>query len=184
MSLSVRGTYDGAMFGPLLLVFLVVPLIELFLIVQVSQSLGVLETILLLIVVSVVGAWLVRREGLSVMRRVQDQLQAGKMPTDALIDGAMILGGGALMLTPGFLTDAIGVSLMLPPVRAIFRPFVAKAVRSRVQVVSPFGDSLGGQSGGKSTGFGRGRSRRGPVYDADSREQPDSSDGFEELPPT
>ncbi|MEE9416785.1 MAG: FxsA family protein [Acidimicrobiales bacterium] len=172
------------MFGPLLLLFLVVPLVELFLIVQVSQSLGVLETIVLLILVSVIGAWLVRREGLSVMRRVQDQLNAGKMPTNALIDGAMILGGGALMLTPGFLTDAVGISLLLPPIRALLRPIVAKAVKSRVQIISPLGGATGTTAGGGAAGFGRGRGRRGPVYDADSREQSESNDGFEEFPPS
>ncbi len=187
------------MFGPLLLLFLVVPLIELYLIVQVSSGFGLLPTIAMLILVSVVGAWLVRREGTSVIKRVQDQLGRGKMPTNELIDGAMIVGGGALMLTPGFLTDIFGVSLLLPPVRAILRPFVAKAVKSRVQVVSPFGgmmgdsDSPGGfgnpfgsgdssgnagsSSGSGFGGFGFGnagrKKNRGDVFDADSTDTTD-----------
>ncbi len=162
------------MFGPLLLLFLVVPLIELFIIIQVSGSLGVLETVAILILVSVVGAWLVRREGTSVLRRVQEQLNAGKMPTNELIDGAMIVGGGALMLTPGFLTDGIGVALLLPPVRAVLRPFLAKAVQKRVKVVNPFGgvgstNPFGAPPGNSRGGFGFGtRKPRGPVHDADS----------------
>lgn len=141
------------MFGPLLLLFLVVPLIELYLIIQVSSGFGLLPTIAMLILVSIVGAWLVRREGTNVIKRVQDQISSGKMPTNELIDGAMIVGGGALMLTPGFLTDIIGISLLLPPVRAILRPFVAKAVKSRVQIVSPFGGVMG------DNGFGDGNTR-------------------------
>lgn len=177
------------MFGPLLLLFLVVPLIELYIIVQVSSGFGILPTIAVLILVSVVGAWLVRREGTSVLKRVQDQLSSGKMPTNELIDGAMIVGGGALMLTPGFLTDIIGVSLLLPPVRAIFRPFLAKAVKSRVQVVSPFGGMMGdgpGSAGGFGAnpfGFGgAGKKKRpGDVFDADST---DTTDRGKLDPPT
>ena len=137
-----------------------------------------LPTIGLLILVSIVGAWLVRREGTSVIKRVQDQLANAKMPTNELIDGAMIVGGGALMLTPGFLTDIIGVSLLLPPIRALLRPMVAKAVKSRVKVVSPFDGTMGSaqSSAGGFGGFGFGggfgnksaKSDRGDVFDVDS----------------
>ena len=90
------------MFPLLVLLFIVVPIVELYVIVQVAGGIGVLETIGLLIVVSVVGAWLVRREGLGVLRKVQTQLASGEMPTKQIVDGGLIMFAGALMLTPGF----------------------------------------------------------------------------------
>jgi UPF0716 protein FxsA len=105
----------------LALLFLVVPLVELFVIIQVGQSIGALNVIALLIVMSVAGGWLMKREGLGVLRRVQDQLQRGTVPGRELVDGFLILFGGALMLTPGFLTDILGLALLLPPVRAVIR---------------------------------------------------------------
>ncbi len=172
------------MFGLLLLVFIVVPLVEIFIIMQVTSGLGLLPTIGLLILMSVIGAWLVKREGLSVVTRVQDALNSGRMPRDELLDGAMILGGGALMLTPGFLTDLVGMSLLLPPVRALLRPLLAKAVKSRVTVATGIDPDMFRTSTTRRSGFGFGRSR-GPVYDADSTEKsrqsrrPDQT----ELPP-
>ena len=88
------------MFPLLLLLFLVVPILELYVIVQVAGSIGTLETIGLLIVVSVAGAWLVRREGLSVLRRIQVQLGQAQMPTKQIVDGGLIMFAGALMRTP------------------------------------------------------------------------------------
>ena len=112
------------MFGLLLLLFLIVPLVEIFIIAQVASGLGLLPTIGVLILMSVIGAWLVKREGLSVVERVQKTMSSGRMPHNELLDGAMILGGGALMLTPGFLTDLVGMSLLLPPVRALLRSLI------------------------------------------------------------
>lgn len=122
------------MFGLLLLLFLIVPIAELFVIVQVAQGIGTLETILLLIVVSVFGAWLVKHQGLSAMARVQLQLAQGKLPGDALIDGFLILFAGALLLTPGFLTDTLGFVLLIPPTRAIVRRIVAARFSHRIDV--------------------------------------------------
>ncbi len=113
------------------LLFLVIPLIEIYLIVQVGASLGVLPTIALLILVSVVGGWLVKREGVSVIARVRRDLEAGRIPTDSLVDGALIMGAGALLLTPGFLTDLVGVLLLLPPVRAVVRKALILRYRAK-----------------------------------------------------
>lgn len=118
---------------PLLaLLFLAVPIIELAVIVQVSDALGLVDTLALLVLVSLAGAWLVRREGLGVLRRVQHQLHAGQVPGRELVDGLLILVGGALMLTPGFVTDGVGLALMLPPVRAAVRAGLARRLRDRV----------------------------------------------------
>jgi UPF0716 protein FxsA len=105
----------------LFLVFIVVPIAELYVIVQVADLIGVLETIALLIVVSIVGTWLMKQQGMAVWRRLRTTLEQGRMPGDEVSDGAMILFGGALLLTPGFLTDILGLILLFPPTRAVIR---------------------------------------------------------------
>jgi UPF0716 protein FxsA len=116
------------------LLFLVVPIVELAVIIQVGGSIGVWNTLGLLVLMSVLGAWLMKREGLGVLRRMRRTVEAGGVPTTDLVDGFLILFGGALMLTPGFLTDGLGMALLLPPVRAVVRRvlrerFTAVAVR-------------------------------------------------------
>ncbi|MBK5289433.1 MAG: FxsA family protein [Acidimicrobiia bacterium] len=105
----------------LILALVVVPLIELFVIIQVGQWIGFLPTILLLIVISIAGGFLVKREGLSAWRRAQAQLRAGEIPAAELVDGALIMAAGAMLLTPGFVTDAIGVLLLIPAMRFLPR---------------------------------------------------------------
>ncbi len=101
--------------------FILVPIAELAVIVTVGRSIGFLPTFALLVGLSLLGAWLARREGLSAWRRLQLALAEGRVPTVEVADGAMILLAGALLLTPGFLTDVAGVLLLLPPVRAALR---------------------------------------------------------------
>jgi UPF0716 protein FxsA len=101
--------------------FILVPIAELAVIVTAGRSIGFLPTFVLLVGLSLTGAWLARREGLSAWRRLQLALAEGRMPTVEVADGAMILLAGALLLTPGFLTDVVGVLLLLPPVRAAVR---------------------------------------------------------------
>ncbi len=105
----------------LALLFLVIPILELAVIIQVGQSIGVLNTVGLLLLVSFVGAWLVKREGVGVWRRFTAQVHAGVVPTREIADGVLILFAGALLLTPGFLTDVLGLLLLFPPVRAALR---------------------------------------------------------------
>jgi UPF0716 protein FxsA len=116
----------------LVLLFLVMPLAELFVIIQVGQLIGVWWTILLLIADSVIGAWIVRREGARAWTALQNALTAGKMPSTEIADGALILLGGAMMLTPGFVTDILGVVLMLPLTRPFFRRILATVVQKRL----------------------------------------------------
>ncbi|MDQ3661010.1 MAG: FxsA family protein [Actinomycetota bacterium] len=104
-----------------LIVLLVVPLVELWVIVSVASSVGVPETILLLVAISAAGAWLLKQQGMQTWRRLQLSLQRGAMPADEVTDGALILFGGALLLTPGFLTDLVGLLLLLPPTRAVVK---------------------------------------------------------------
>lgn len=118
----------------LALLFLVVPFVELYVLIQVGRAIGPLETIAVLVLVSVVGAWLVKREGLGVLRRAQARVRAGAVPGTELVDGVLILFAGALLLTPGFLTDVLAVLLLLPPVRAAVRGVATRALRRRAHL--------------------------------------------------
>jgi len=124
--------YAEDVFGIILLLFLVVPIAEIYVVVQVGASLGVLPTVGLLILISVAGAWLLRHQGLSVLARIQIKLANGEMPGKELVDGLLIVFAGALMLTPGFMTDAVGIFLMLPPTRALVRVGLMRRFGARV----------------------------------------------------
>ena len=155
-------------FGFLFVAFIVVPILEIFIITQVAGEIGWAETIFLVIAVSLAGAALVRREGLGVIRRIQNALGTARIPTNELADGAMIFFASALMLTPGFLTDALGLALLLAPIRAVLRPSLIAFFRRRVEVRTS--GVTGGVFGPGGPPFGQ---RRGPgfgrtVYDASS----------------
>jgi UPF0716 protein FxsA len=124
--------YDVGVLPLLIVLFVAVPIVELAVIIQVGQAIGVLETIALMLLVSVVGAWLVKREGIGVWRRAQRQIDAGQVPGRELVDAALIMLAGALLLTPGFLSDCLGILLLLPPVRAGLRHFIIARMRKRV----------------------------------------------------
>src|SRR5215213_7718653 len=97
------------MFVVLLLLFVVAPLVELYVIVQVAHLVGPPETILLLFGISVVGAWLAKRQGIAVLRRMQATVAEGKVPSREIVDGALVLFAAALMIAPGFLSDALAI---------------------------------------------------------------------------
>ncbi|MBW8824930.1 MAG: FxsA family protein [Acidobacteria bacterium] len=120
------------MLGVLFLVFVVLPIVELAVIIKVGAAIGVLNTIGLLLLMGALGSWLVKHEGLSVLRRVQLAMSEGRVPAAELLDGLLILVGGALMIAPGFLTDILGLSLMLPPVRAVVRRMLRGRIETRV----------------------------------------------------
>jgi UPF0716 protein FxsA len=116
----------------LVLAFIVAPLVELAVIIKVGGAIGVLNTLALLILLSVVGGWLVKWQGIAVLRRVQASLTAGQMPGNELIDGLLVLVAGALLLAPGFVSDALGLALLFPPVRAVVRRILVRRFRARV----------------------------------------------------
>lgn len=117
----------------LFILFIVVPLAELAVIIQVGQSVGVLPTIGLLIAVSIIGAFMVKLQGIGLFMRAQQKLARGEMPNDELIAGIAVLFAGALMLTPGFLTDALGLALLIPPIRKVLIGRVRRRYRGRLQ---------------------------------------------------
>jgi len=116
----------------LVLLFVVVPLVELYVIIQVGQAIGALWTIALLLLDSLFGAWLLRSQGRAVWARFRATLAAGRPPARETVDGALVIVGGTLMLAPGFITDAFGVLLLLPPTRALMRRGLMRHARSRL----------------------------------------------------
>lgn len=117
------------MFFRLLVLFTIVPLAELYLLLQVGSILGVGLTILLVVGTGVVGAYLARLEGWRTLRQMQENLHNGIAPTGELIDAALILGAGFLLITPGIVTDIVGFSLLFPPTRAALK----RAIRRRLE---------------------------------------------------
>jgi UPF0716 protein FxsA len=120
--------------GALFVVFVVVPLVEIYVLVQVGQVIGAAWTIVLLLLSGFIGAWLIRHEGGRAWRSLREALQSGRMPATEIADGTLILIGGTLMLAPGFITDAFGILLVLPFTRPIFRRLLAAAVARRMIV--------------------------------------------------
>jgi UPF0716 protein FxsA len=131
----------------LVLLFIVVPIAELFVIIQVGEAIGVLPTLALLIVDSILGSILMRSQGRSAWRRFNAAVAEGRIPHREVLDGALVIFGGALLLTPGFLSDILGALLLLPPTRAVLRGVVARRVLPRV-VVSGLGAFGPNGSGG------------------------------------
>jgi UPF0716 protein FxsA len=115
----------------LVLIFIVLPIAELYVIIQVGGAIGVMPTIALLIVDSFLGAALLRSQGRAAWRRFNETLAVGRVPAREVFDGTMIIIGGAFLLTPGFITDVIGLLLLIPPTRAIFRGIVARLASRR-----------------------------------------------------
>jgi UPF0716 protein FxsA len=118
----------------LVAIFIVVPLAELYVIFQVGDAIGVVWTILLLAADSVLGSLLLRSQGRSVWGRFNEALATGRMPHREVMDGVLVIFGGAFLITPGFITDIVGLILLIPPTRAIVRRLVVKRLGQRVEV--------------------------------------------------
>jgi UPF0716 protein FxsA len=118
----------------LLFLFIVVPIAELFVIIQVGQAIGVWWTIALLIADSVLGSMLMRSQGRAVWRRFNEAMQAGRVPAREVLDGVLVIFGGALLLTPGFISDVLGLLLLLPPTRALVRTLIVRRFAHRMVV--------------------------------------------------
>jgi len=117
---------------PLVLLFIVVPIAELAVLIQVGQAIGVWWTIAILVVDSILGSILMRMQGRVTWRRFNEAVQGGRIPAREVIDGALVILGGALLLTPGFITDILGLALLLPPTRALVRVVLARRLEHRL----------------------------------------------------
>jgi UPF0716 protein FxsA len=120
----------------LLLAFIVVPLVEIYVIIQIGQVIGAWWTILLLIADSILGSWLIKREGSRAWRALRSALDEGRMPARELADGMLILVGGTLMLTPGFVSDLFGILCILPVTRPLGRRVLTGIISRRLVGVS------------------------------------------------
>lgn len=136
----------------LLLLFTVVPLVEFSLLWEISKHITLLGTVLLVIATGVLGASLARWQGVRTLWRIREETAQGRMPGDALLDGVLILVAGAVLITPGVLTDALGFALLIPPLRALVKRGLRRWVAASVRVQA--GGFRGGSawSGGSSTG--------------------------------
>jgi len=128
----------------LALLFLLVPIAELYVIIQVGEAIGLGWTVVLLIADSVLGSLLLRAQGRAVWGRFNDTLAQGRVPHREVVDGVLVIFGGALLLTPGFLTDIVGVTFLLPPTRAVIRRFLMRRLGRRAQVRTPRGYDVEG----------------------------------------
>ncbi|MGF1726365.1 FxsA family protein [Photobacterium nomapromontoriensis] len=158
------------MFPILLFLFIVVPIVEIALFIQVGGFLGLWPTVGLVLVTAVVGASLVRSQGIATLMSVQNRLQQGELPAQQIVEGVMLAVAGVLLLTPGFMTDAMGMLILLPAPRAM----LAKQLMRRVKVQGMASGS------GFSGGFGQGPDfgQQGP-FNHHSRDDASNGDVFD-----
>lgn len=141
------------LFGRLFVLFVLVPVLELALLIQMGRVVGLLPTVALVLLTGVLGASLARREGVRVFFRFQSEIATGRLPGQALFDGLCVLVGGALLLTPGVLTDLVGFALLLPRsrrwIQSRLRRSLERGIRDgTVRVVTFSGFGAGGHTGG------------------------------------
>lgn len=124
------------MFTKLLLLFILVPVSELAIFIALGDKIGLAPTLGIIVLTAILGAYLTKSQGIKALNKYQQALAQGKLPHDEVMDGLMILIAGAVLLTPGFLTDAIGFSLLIPPLRRVIKAIVKDRLRERANVVS------------------------------------------------
>jgi UPF0716 protein FxsA len=134
----------------LFVLFIVVPIAELYVIIQVGQAIGVLPTIAILIADSLIGSFLLKVQGRAAWRRFNAAISEGRVPTREVLDGVLVVFGGALLLTPGFISDIVGILFLLPPTRAIIRRIALANVAARMAAsATTWGiGRMGGRRGG------------------------------------
>lgn len=120
------------------LFFLIVPFVEIYLLLQIGGIVGVFPTVLLVVFTAVLGAWLLRRQGFATWQRFQSNLSKGEIPAYEMIEGPILLVGGALLLTPGFFTDILGFACLVPQARRKFAQYVIENQLINMQAGSPF----------------------------------------------
>jgi len=166
----------------LILLFIVVPVAELYVIIKVGELIGVWPTLALLLADALLGSWLLKHEGRGAWRRFNQALAERRFPGREVADGALIIVGGTLLLTPGFLTDIVGVFLLLPPTRAISRRLLKRFTIGRFMVVGLPGSGQG--PFGAPPANGDRRPSRDYDFDATAEEVPDDGGSEPRLPRT
>jgi len=120
------------MLARLFVVFAVVPVLELYVLIKVGKLIGAWETVAILLAVSFAGAWLVRHQGFAILSRIQGELAAGRIPAAEMLDGFLVLVGGILLLTPGFITDFLGIIFLVPGGRFFLKQFLRRWLEQRL----------------------------------------------------
>jgi UPF0716 protein FxsA len=152
----------------LVVIFIVVPIAEIYVLIQIGEAIGFLPTVALLILDSVLGAALMRAQGRAAWMRFNRALAEGRVPGREVMDGALVIFGGALLLTPGFLSDILGLILLLPPTRAIVRAILVRRFGPRIAAGAASGaQARMGRLFQFETGAAGPRSRRPPAFDDD-----------------
>ena len=121
------------MFVRLLLLFTLVPIVELAVLIEIGQHLGMLPTVALVLATGALGAALARREGIQAFHRLRDSIGQGSFPGEAILDGVLILGGGLLLLTPGILTVLLGFAALVPGTRYFIKYYLKTAIERRIR---------------------------------------------------
>jgi len=120
-------------FTKLLIPFVIVPVTELYILIEVGKKIGSLTTIGIIILTGIIGAYLVKSQGFMILKKIQNDLNEGIMPGDSLIQGAIILAGGILLLTPGFVTDIAGFIFLIPVSRNIVKKYLLKWLKGKIK---------------------------------------------------
>lgn len=167
----------------LVLLFIVVPILELYVIIQVGGLIGIWPTLALLLLDAILGSMLLRHQGRGAWRRFNEALAQGRFPGKEVVDGLLIVVGGTLLLAPGFLTDIVGLILLIPPTRAVVRAVLKRFTIGRFTVV---GMGAGGFGRGGPFGGGGpdpGQPNRDYDFDVIAEEEPADGDGGERRLP-
>lgn len=120
-------------FNKLLILFVIVPVTELYILIEVGKKIGGLTTIGIIILTGIIGAYLVKGQGFMILKKIQSDLNEGIIPGDSLIQGAIILAGGIFLLTPGFVTDIIGFIFLIPVSRRVVKKYLLKWLKKKTK---------------------------------------------------
>ncbi|PPA79390.1 MAG: phage T7 F exclusion suppressor FxsA [ANME-2 cluster archaeon HR1] len=121
------------MIGTLFILFIVLPFVELYILIELGSSIGTLPTLGIVVLTGIAGAALAKHQGLSVLRRIQTEMSFGQMPEDVIFDGVLVLIGAVLLITPGILTDTTGFLLLIPVTRKIFKKYLKVWVNKKIK---------------------------------------------------
>ena len=120
-------------FTKLLILFVIIPVTELYILIEVGKRIGSLTTIGIIFFTGILGAYLVKNQGFMILKKIQNDLDDGIMPGDSLIQGAIILAGGILLLTPGFVTDTVGFIFLIPLSRNVVKKYLLKWLKGKIK---------------------------------------------------
>jgi UPF0716 protein FxsA len=165
----------------LIVLFIVVPVAELYVIIKVGEAIGLVPTLVLLLADALLGSLLLKHQGRGAWRRFNEALAARRFPGREVVDGVLVVIGGTLLITPGFLTDIVGLFFLVPPTRGLARGLLKRLTAGRFTVIGVPGGFGGGPFGGDGA---ERRPNRDYDFDASAEEVPPDDPGGHRLPPS